>query len=440
MLVVHVSFECAPMYKTGGLGDVVGSLPKALAIKGIESAVIMPAYGWIRPLTHLPFSRVPIYYIENKWFKRTKPDHAPEYQAQAYAYFCFQVLEFLKSKKIRPDIIHCHDWHTGLIPFFLHTRPDPHFESTKTVLTIHNSAYQGNFKRKYFEAPETKVFSESLPKQKYIHFLELGIEYADTISTVSPNHAQEIISGGVNFGLSKSIKKRKTAFVGILNGLDYSVWNPQTDPYIIHKYSAKTVGVGKMKNKYTLQKQLGLLISDRVPLFAFIARLNRQKGLDLLLPLLERFVGNYQLVVLGTGDKKYERALKRYDRQEYRDFISINISFDEKLAHRIYAGADFMLIPSHYEPCGLTQLIGFAYGTVPIASHVGGLVDSISQGKTGFLFNSTATAFWQTIQEAHEFWLRKQEFMSLVTQILRENFSWVKSAQEYIALYRKVLA
>lgn len=439
MYVVHVAFECAPMYKTGGLADVMGSLPKTLAAKGIESAVIMPAYGWIRPLSHLPFSKVPVYYIENKWFKRVKPDNTPEYQSQAYAYFCFQVLEFLKLKSIHPDIIHCHDWHTGLIPLFLREHTDPFFENTKTIITIHNSAYQGNFKRKYFESPEIKSFLDLLPKQKYIHFLEIGIDYADIISTVSPNHAQEIISGGVNFGLSKFIKKRKTAFIGILNGLDYSVWNPQTDPYIIHKYTAKSVETGKMKNKYALQKQLGLLISDRVPLLAIIARLNKQKGIDLLLPLIERFVGAYQLVVLGTGDKKYERALQKFKGVEYRDFISINLSFDEKLAHRIYGGADFMLIPSHYEPCGLTQLIGFAYGTLPIAARVGGLIDSISHGKNGFLFkNPTVSDFWAAIEEAREFWLRKGEFTTLVSSAMKEDFSWGKSAKEYKKLYLKL--
>ncbi len=442
MNVVHVAFECAPIYKTGGLGDVVGSLPKVQAEQGIEAAVILPAYGWIKQLPFLPHSRVPVFYAPSHWFSKPNTAHDPKISAPTYAHFALTALDELKRQNIKPDIIHCHDWHTALIPFLLKNRPDAFFESTKTLLTLHNIAYQGNFPLSYLDLAETKVIVDTLRKQqKRISFLKTGIETADFVSTVSPHHAQEIRARKVGFGLTQAIRHKRGKFVGIVNGLDLSVWDPRTDPLIHIHYNRTTVISGKAENKLQLQKQLGLAIGEAIPLLGFIARLTEQKGIELLLSLLKELPEQrIQLVILGTGEKRYETALKKFMTKVYHDWISINFAFDEKLAHQIYAGADFFLIPSHYEPCGLTQMISSVYGTIPIASKVGGLIDTIENGKTGFLFSElTATTLHKTIEQALTIWQDKSALKKFIGHAMRKDFSWKKSSREYVKLYHKII-
>jgi len=441
MLVVHIAFECAPIYKTGGLGDVVGSLPIALSKLGVEVAVVIPGYGFIKRKKYLPGTQIPVFYAESQWFTKPNTRHDPKIQAVKYAHFAIASLDTLKRLDVRPDILHCHDWHAGLIPWLLKAQPDAFFARTKTILTIHNIAYQGNFPLAFLKRAETQNIYELLAKQhKRISFLKEGIRAADFISTVSPHHATEIRRGKVGFGLSQVVRGKRGKFVGIINGIDYRVWNPRTDRLIRRRFGRTTLTAGKSENKTFLQKQLGLTVSPEIPLFGFVARLSSQKGIDVLLPLLQNVPKRrIQIVILGAGEAKYTQLLKRLQTPEFNKWVSLNFKFDEKLAHQIYAASDFFLIPSHYEPCGLTQMISMAYGAIPVATDVGGLHDTIISGKTGFLFRKiTSPELLNTVRQALHVYIETGKLAKFRRLLLRQNFSWDKSAREYVRLYRKV--
>ncbi|HCS79433.1 TPA: hypothetical protein DIV55_06900 [Patescibacteria group bacterium] len=443
MLVVHVAFECAPIYKTGGLGDVVGSLPVYEAKLAIKTLVMIPAYAWVPRLSTLPGSKVEVLYIDGSRLDKPNKKHDPKIQGPKYAEFCLNVISELKRRGIVPDILHCHDWHTALIPFLLKKRPDPFFKITKTLLTIHNIAYQGKFPVKYFLYPETQQFTELVgDNSKRVNFLKLGMQSADFISTVSPAHAQEIRKGNAGFGLSRVLRHKRGRFLGILNGIDYNVWNPAPDGYVYEKYTRQSVFSGKLTNKVKLQQQLGLTVNKDIPLYGFIARLSSQKGVDLLTPLISELPRErLQLVLLGTGDHKIEKMLNEFNHKNFAPWISVNLRFDEQLAHRIYAASDFFLIPSHYEPCGLTQMISMVYGTIPVASAVGGLVDTIKDGRTGFLLKSTTSeSLHQAIRRSLALWENTLEYRGMVARVMKQDFSWDKSATEYVRLYRRILS
>jgi len=442
MKVVHIAFECAPIYKTGGLGDVIGALPIYQKKLGLETYVLMPGYGFITQLPRLPKSSVPVIYAESPYFKEKNSKHDPKIAAPKYAHFALQALFELKKRNIVPDIIHCHDWHTGLIPFMLKNQPDSFFINTKVILSIHNIGYQGNFPLKFLDTPETAQILPLLNKNsKRINFLKQGIHNSDYILTVSPNHAREIRKRQVGFGLADVISKKRGRFKGILNGIDYDIWNPKTDKHLLQRYSRAHVENKKYKNKLTLQRQLQLEINKDIPLFGMVARLSKQKGTELLLPLLSQFPKRrVQLVILGTGDKHYEKLLKRYDKKRFGEWLSVNFRFDEELAHRIYAASDFFLIPSLYEPCGLTQIIAMAYGSLPVATRVGGLADTVIEGKTGFLFESfSSAALLQTIDRALNVWQNPDKYQLLQKKAMMGIFSWKKSARQYVKLYHKLL-
>jgi len=441
MNVVHVSFEVAPIYKTGGLGDVVGSLPKALTKLGVEASVAMPEYAWLtkKPDT-LPHSQVPIHYIKNPFFTEGLKTNDHKLQARAFAAFAFGVLEELKRQKIQPDIIHCHDWHAALIPLILKKQPDSFFEKTKTMLSIHNIGFQGNFNCSYFDHPETKKMLACTRGHKRISFLKEGIEHADFITTVSPNHAREIRNGKASFGLKSAIAKKRGKFIGILNGIDYDIWNPRTDTLIKHRYNKTNVLSQKAKNKLYLQKKLGLEDSVDIPLYGFIARLTEQKGLDILIPLLESIPRQrLQVVILGSGQEKFERKLLEFKKHIDPRWYSVNVAFDEQLAHEIYAASDFFLIPSVYEPCGLTQMIAMAFGSIPIATPVGGLEDTIMDAITGFLTEKVSSdSLGNAIERASDLWENTKDYKRMVEQVMDEDFSWEKSAKEYVKTYHHV--
>ncbi|MEK7166127.1 MAG: glycogen synthase [Patescibacteria group bacterium] len=441
MLVVHVAFECAPIYKTGGLGDVVGSLPKALVNEGIDTVVVMPGYNWIKRYQMLPNSRVPVIYIEGKWFHEGLKKHNPRLQAQAFAYFCKGVLEELKRRNLKPDILHCHDWHAALIPVLLKKRPDSYFEKTKTILTIHNIGYQGNFPCRFFTEGEFADVLTCFRDWKRVSFLREGMRYTDFITTVSPNHAREIKNGLVSFGLKQVLSEKRGKFMGILNGIDNSVWNPRTDDLISNNYSLGSQFSAKSENKLNLQKRLGLAVSSDIPLFAFIARLTSQKGLELLIPILtEAARQRIQIVILGSGEKKYETILQKLKTIIDPRWYGVVVKFDEKLAHLMYAGSDFFLVPSLYEPCGLTQMIAMRYGSIPVVSQVGGLVDTVTDGKTGIVFKEKTTESLRlAIERASDLWERNQDYMQMVKVAMKKDFSWGKSAREYRLLYKKVV-
>lgn len=441
MKVVHIAFECAPVYKTGGLGDVVGSLPKYQMQLGVTAAVVMPGYSFIRRLHKLPHSQVPIIYAESELFTEELKSCTPRLQANAYLEFNIKALSVLKENGIRPDIIHCHDWHAGLIPGLVKHTTDSFFKDTKTVLSIHNIGYQGNFKKELFDGERGKVVHDLVnARGKRLNFLKEGIRSADFILTVSPNHAREIRERRVGFGLGRVIRAKRGRFAGILNGIDYDVWNPHTDKYLYQEYNRKTVVQGKTVNKTRLQQELGLEINNDIPLVGFVARLSTQKGIDLLAPIIPKLPRRrVQLVILGTGEKKFERTLKAYTNRRFSEWISVNLRFDETTAHRIYAACDFLLIPSHYEPCGLTQMIAVAYSALPIASAVGGLKDTIEEGRTGFLFHElNSETLLNTIERALAVWENPEQYRKMRAQALRKNFSWEKSAAEYIKIYKKL--
>ncbi len=442
MKVVHIAFECAPMYKTGGLGDVIGSLPKALASHGFDPLIIIPKYGWVKHLPYLPGSRVPVWYTEGKWFRYPNVRHDQRIQAPKYAHFAMLALDALKRQDFKPDIIHCHDWHSALVPYFLKHEPDAFFAHTKTVLTIHNIAFQGRFPLSYLNHPEIKKAHDLFPPQtRRISFMKAGVESADRVTTVSPHHAEEITSGKVDFGMTTVIRRRHEKLIGILNGIDYSVWNPATDPLINGRYNKETIFEKKGENKLKLQKQLGLEENPGIPVFGFIARLSSQKGIDLLLPLLEHLPERrLEVVILGAGEKEYIDALKKLLTENLKRWLSVTIAFDERLAHAIYAGSDFFLIPSHYEPCGLTQMISMKYGTLPVAIAVGGLKDTIIDGKTGLLAKeATYDSFTEVVDRAVSLWEDQPTYQKMVTRAMEEDFSWEKRAKEYIKLYNLVI-
>ncbi len=441
MLVVHIAFECAPIYKTGGLGDVVGSLPKVLEKEGIDIVVVIPGYQWIKKPQTLPNSHVRILYVEGKWFHEGLKKHNPRLQAQAYAYFCKGALEEMKRQNLKPDIIHCHDWHTSLIPVLLKKRPDAYFEKTKTILTIHNIGYQGNFSCNFFSEGEFSDVLTCFRDWKRVSFLREGIRYADFLTTVSPHHAREIREGKVSFGLKEVLSQKRGKFTGILNGIDYSVWDPRDDKFIPKPFNHTNVFSAKSENKLALQKKLKLAVSSDIPLYGFIARLTNQKGLELLVPQLKS-VGRHriQIIILGSGEPKYEKLLLRLKREVDPRWYALVVKFDEQLAHEIYAGSDFFLVPSLYEPCGLTQIIAMKYGSIPVVTRVGGLVDTVEDRKTGFMMKEkTPASLTKAIEAASDLWEDNTAYMEMVARVMHKDFSWEKSAREYVRLYQRVV-
>ena len=439
MKVVHIAFECAPIYKTGGLGDVVGSLPKVLEKLGIETYVVMPGYAWIKRQHFLPGSKVPVIYVDGQWFSKLNSKHERKTQATAYAHFCLEVLEELKRRNLKPDILHCHDWHAGIIPWLLKHQPDGFFAKTKTLLTIHNVSYQGNFDLRYLDDPQLKSIVDRIPAQtKRISFLKLGIDSANYVSTVSPNHAREIRKGQVGFGLSRVIRKKRGRFIGIINGIDDTTWNPDIDRFIKYHFDTKNVNTQKAKNKRWLEKKLGLLQNDE-PLVGMVARISSQKGFDLVLQFLARLSQlALKLVILGTGDEFMTRELSSSSRL-LPDRLAFAHTFDEAVARQIYAASDFFLIPSVFEPCGLTQIISMRYGTIPIGAHVGGLVDTIQDGVTGFLFHKHETKdLLGAIERSLKVYHDPSALQVMRLKAMRRDFSWTASAKKYVRLYKKM--
>lgn len=440
MIVVHTAFECAPIYKTGGLGDVVGSLPKAQVHLDITPVIVLPAYPWIKKPALLPDTGIQILYAPIP-LREESELHNSRRARIAFAVFSQNVLSLLKEKEIRPDILHCHDWHVGLIPLLLKAYPDEFFATTRTMLTLHNIAFQGNTSVPWLRHSATKRVHELFSTHKKISYLKEGIKAADTVTTVSPTHAREIKKGGGAFGLKDAIAKKGKQFVGIINGLDYTIWNPHADTLIPVNFNQKTLAHGKAVNKMLLQKKLYLGVSADFPVFGLVARLSTQKGIPLVLEMIEQFLERQmQLVILGTGDKKYELELLKYKTEKYAPWISINLSFDEKLARHIYAAADFFLIPSQYEPCGLTQMIAMAYGAIPIATKVGGLADTIKNNVTGFLFKEpTHKHFDEALNRALLVWQDKPMYHTIQKRLLRQDFSWDKSAEKYAEVYKRLI-
>ena len=464
MKIAFCSSEVVPFAKTGGLADVCGTLPLALKKLGQEIIVILPYYKVIddekfdlKPLGRGVFTttighNIQVYFIENdKFFGRDElyGDKHGDYKdnLQRFSFFCRRALEILKEFDLQVNIVHCHDWQTALIPIYLKTnlKDDPFYKKIKSILTIHNMAYQGVFSKNEFSVLglNKDLFSiHGLEFYDQVNLLKGGIIFSDVVTTVSPTYAKEIQTKEFGCGLEGVLRHRKKKVVGILNGLDYDAWNPAIDPLIAVNYTAQSPNK-KLANKETLQKTLGLAIDKDTAVFGFVGRMTHQKGVDLILESIEELMSfDIQLALLGIGEQKYMEALKQVSRR-YPTKVAVHLQFNEPLAHQIYAGSDFFLMPSVFEPCGLSQMIALRYGTIPIVYKVGGLADTITSykdGGHGFIFSKyTADDFIKVVKEAIKVFHQREKFLELVARAFACNFSWEQSARHYVDLFKETV-
>ena len=458
MKILLAASEVVPFAKTGGLADVAGALPLALEDMGQEVIVAMPRYKSIsdskfkirRLKEDISYStmgnNIKVYFIENaEYFDRDglygdkNGDHKDN--LDRFSYYCKRTLELLKEINFPPDVIHVHDWQACLIPVYLKTlyANDIFYKNIKTILTVHNIGYQGLFPKEEFPklGLDWSLFNmEGLEFYGKINILKGGMEFCDIINTVSPTYSKEIQTKEFGYGLEGILTKRKNDVFGILNGLDYSIWNPKTDKFIIKNYSIENLH-DKYKNKEDLQRICKLPIKTDVALFGIVSRLAEQKGFDILADAMEKICKmNLQLVILGTGDLKYHVILENIVKK-YPKAISLHLKFDDPLAHKIYAGSDVFLMPSKYEPCGLGQLISMGYGTIPLVFKTGGLADTVTEDD-GFIFDKYKKEdLIKTIDKAIKAFKDKKKWPQLMQRVMQNNFSWKESAKKYLALYEK---
>lgn len=478
MEVVFVAAEMVPFVSTGGLGDVIGSLPKEIAKLGHRVSVFLPKYkkvaqrGFVLESIgeniHVPigseietaqvfflkYGDLRVFFIaHSEFFERDELYGTPmgDYpdNDRRFTFFQRAVVEALKRLKIKPDIIHCHDWQSGLIPVYLKSlyRGDPFFKRTRTVFTIHNLAYQGNFPPD--SVPLTGLSWDEFRFERLefygkISFLKGGLVYADGLTTVSERYSQEIQTQGFGCGLEAVLAGRRQDLVGIINGIDPSDWDPERDPGIEATFGARDLS-GKKICKQALQKENHLALDPKIPVFGFIGRLVDQKGLDILIPVVEKLAReNWQLILLGTGDEEYHRALRAF-KNKYPEHLGLEITFDPKLAKKIYAGSDLFLVPSRYEPGGLGPMISLRFGTIPIVRETGGLVDTVQEfnPKTGqgngFVFSGYhASDLLATMRRAVQVYRNEKLWAKLMSNGMECDFSWSVSARCYAALYERV--
>jgi starch synthase len=452
--------EVVPFAKTGGLADVAGALPLALQKLKQEVIILMPFYKkamlsridakFILPgiLSSKLGEGIKVYFIRNdKYFNRnglygTPKGDYPD-NLERFSFFCQRCLEFLKQINFRPDIIHIHDWQTSYIPIYLKTKfsSDPFYKNCKTLLTIHNLAYQGLFPREAFPklGLDWSFFNmEQLEFYGKGNTLKGGIVFSDCINTVSPTYALEMQTKDFGCGLEGVLTKRRDCLFGILNGLDYSIWNPSTDKFIAQKFDINHLK-DKHKNKQDLQKLANLPVKENIPLFGMVSRLAEQKGLDILAEALDEICKlKLQLVILGTGDIKYHRLLEDKSKQ-FPKVFRLYLKFDNSLAHKIYAGSDVFLMPSKYEPCGLGQMISLRYATAPLVYKTGGLADTINN-TNGFIFDKyTASNLVKTIKKSISLYQDQVKWQVKIKKGMGYNFSWEESGKQYIKLYKKLV-
>lgn len=475
--ILFVASEVVPFIKTGGLADVAGSLPKYFNKDEFDVRVMLPKYMAIPQeykekmiyKTHfymnlawrsqyvgifeMVYEGVTFYFIDNEYYFAGPKPYGEIYQdMEKFAFFCKAALSALPSVNFRPDVIHCHDWQTGLIPVYLKDMfsNNPFYHNIKTVMTIHNLKFQGIWDVKtvkdmtglspyYFTPDKLEAYGDA-------NFLKGGLVYADKITTVSESYAEEIKMPFYGEGLDGLIRARQNDLVGIVNGIDYNEYNPETDPLIVNHYNAKNFRKEKVKNKRALQQELGLNQDEKKFMIGIVSRLTDQKGFDLIDYVIEQLCSeDVQLVVLGTGAEKYEHLFRHYE-WKYHDRVSANIYYNNQRSHRIYASADAFLMPSLFEPCGLSQLMSLRYGTVPIVRETGGLRDTVIPYNE---FESTGTGFSFSNYNAHEmlgtvtyaknvFYNHRREWNKLVDRGMAVDFSWQRSARKYEDLYRSL--
>ena len=473
--ILFVASEGVPFIKTGGLADVVGSLPKCIDKEYYDVRVILPKYvcmsqemkDRLNYRTHFymdfhwqnqyvgileaEMDGVKYYFIDNEYyFNGFKPygDNAL-FEIEKFAFFSKAALSILPVIDFRPDLIHCHDWQTGLIPVYLKDRfrGGEFFRDMKTVMTIHNLKFQGVWDTKSVREitglPEYYFVPDKMEAYKDANLLKGGIVYADKVTTVSNSYAEEIKTPFYGEGLDGLMSARANDLCGIVNGLDYTDWDPASDPRIAKTFSVEDFRKNKVLNKKALQEELGLEKDTKTMMIGMISRLTDQKGFDLVDYVMDELCQDaVQIVVLGTGDVKYENMFRHFD-WKYGDKVSANIYYSDALSHKIYAACDAYLMPSLFEPCGLSQLMSLRYGTVPIVRETGGLKDTVqpyneyeSTG-TGFSFtNYNAHEMLNTIRYAeHIYYDRKREWNKIVDRAMATDYSWKVSAGKYQEMY-----
>jgi len=484
MKIVFVSPEIAPFVKTGGLADVAGALPGFVSNDEFEVIAVMPCFrsldrnAWSTEficnidipwadgvekaavfMTRMPASGVRVYFIDYApFFDRDGlyGERGMDYEDndRRFAFFCRAVLETCRAVNFRPDVIHCNDWQTGIIPVYLKTLycSDRFFQGTSVLFTVHNLAYQGLFD------PENVINATGLPWSVYdmygveyygrFGFLKGGLFYSDFLTTVSPRYSSEIREPEYGMGLHGLLQNRVDSLAGIINGIDYDIWNPGTDLLIRGNYKVDDTGNKKI-NTVWLCRFCGFEYDERVPVMGMITRLTEQKGIDILASAFDELMKReMKFVLLGTGDEYYHGLFSDFAKK-YSRKMSVILRYDEELAHMIYAGSDMFLMPSKFEPCGLSQLVSLKYGTVPVVRETGGLADTITDFSTpaweennrpnGFMFRDySPDALLACVDRALKVYEDREMWHSLMINAMNCDFSWSASAEQYRELYRKL--
>ncbi|HIV11857.1 MAG: glycogen synthase GlgA [Clostridiales bacterium] len=472
--VLYVASEAVPFIKTGGLADVVGSLPKYFPKEYFDVRVIIPKYACMKQefkdqlhyitnfymdlnwrqqyvgIFEMEYDGIKFYFIDNEeHFSGDRPYYGMPADLEKFAFFSKAALSVLPVLDFRPDIIHCHDWQTGLIPVYLKERfqGSEFYRGIKSVMTIHNLKFQGVWDIKtiknitglsdYFFTPD------KLEMNRDANYLKGGLVYADAITTVSNTYAEEIKTPFYGEGLDGLMRARSQSLRGIVNGIDYSEYNPETDWRIAKNYNAKNFRKEKVKNKIALQEELGLDVNPKTMMIGVVSRLTDQKGFDLIAYMMDEMCQDaIQLVVLGTGEEQYENMFRHFA-WKYDKKVAACIYYSEEMSHKIYASSDAFLMPSLFEPCGLSQLMSLRYGTVPIVRETGGLKDTVEPYNefagtgTGFSFaNYNAHEMLGTIRYAEQvYYDRKREWNKIVDRGMAKDFSWANSARQYEEMY-----
>ncbi|MGE4571497.1 MAG: glycogen synthase [Candidatus Izemoplasmatales bacterium] len=470
--ILHVSAEVSPFVKIGGLADVVGSLPGEIKrLRGSEVRVILPLYKSIAShykkamedevkftiqlgneedvyvgIKSLKKGNILYYFVDNEFFFGSR-DNIYNYgdESKRFAYFQLAVLESLKHLNYIPDIVHVHDWHTAMIPLLLKRRY-PEYQA-KSVLSIHNLAYQGIFPLQDFQLFSIN-YTPEFEFEGFLNFLKTGIVTADILTTVSETYANEIKTDYFGYGMQNLLKMRSHDLHGIVNGIDYTEFNPQNDKLIEVNFDFSNYRQGKINNKKALYEKLDVNFDPKKPLVAIVSRLVSQKGIDLIQRVFSEMLSmdDFKFVVLGSGESLYEEYFQELEK-DFPNKVKVYIGYSNELAHQIYASSDIFLMPSKYEPCGLGQIIALKYGSIPLVRETGGLVDTITPYNE---FNSSGNGFSFTNFNAHDmmhvlryaihiYQHNKEAWDHIVKEAMISDFSWKTSAKEYRKLYKKIL-
>jgi starch synthase len=473
--VIHLAAEYFPYARTGGLAEAANGLAKFLSIAGVPTMALMPLHraarqraGAIEPVGDpfqvtlgdrpeqfrlmrqtRPPERARVYFLEHDgFFDRAGiyGERGADYpdNAERWAFFCRAAIEVLPRLAPVPLILHAHDWHTGLALAYLRALKggDAWYDSIRTVLSVHNAGYQGHYPasmvRRLGIPPELFNFRQ-LEWYGKLNLLKGGLVFADAAVTVSPNHSRELRTPGGGFGLQEVFTWMGPRFTGILNGIDQRAWDPATDPHLSAPYSREDARA-KEECKRSTQLQWGLAPDPRVPLFGMAARLVTQKGIDIILDGPDLLTLGAQFAFLGSGEPRFERALQ-YLQGAFAGRIAVNTGFSDELEHQLMGGADFLLMPCQYEPCGLTQMRAQRYGALPVVRRVGGLADTVEDGQTGFVFNEyKAEPLVGAALRAIDAWRVPSERRRLMGQAMNRDFSWERSVEQYLGVYRRVLS